>query len=441
MAHLQKINPSSCDRCTPRLGVITHYELRWDERSYSGRQFRQQTFHTKAEALARKAEIEGERQATGRVRDARVAEVAFGKVARDWLDSMTPGVQNGKLKARTRDEYAAILRRHVLPKWQGVPVGAITSQRAEAWARELAGRGLSARSYRHVWDAFSRVLKYAVRHDILILTPADKVELGSPRADNTDGEFEGRALTADEVAAIVRQVQGRYPVYALAVAFLAYTGLRAGELAGLNIGDVANGAVTVRRTRRLRRGGWLTDTPKSRASRRCIPMDDWLTEMVDDYLRTVHPRTDDPEAPLFPHRKPGRVQVRNATVQDYSSRLDWSQPIEPASFYKTIFKPAVKAAGLPHTRLHDLRHTLATLQLQAGPPDHYMQVSVWMGHADYTITLKVYAHVIPRPGAGKPHQLPPPPGVLPAPEPEPTALPAGVVSLAERRARKGRSAG
>ena len=51
--------------------------------------------------------MEGERQTAGEVRDVLVVDVPFGKVKRAWLNSTTPRVQNGKLKARTRDEHAA----------------------------------------------------------------------------------------------------------------------------------------------------------------------------------------------------------------------------------------------------------------------------------------------------------------------------------------------
>jgi integrase len=252
------------------------------------------------------------------------------------------------------------------------------------------------------------VLKYAVRHDILTVNPADRVELGG--RSTVSEEFEGRALSPEEVVAIVGEVQNVYPVYALTVLFLAYTGLRAGELAGLNVGDLTlttdetgepAGAVRVERTRRKVKGGWETGTPKSRNSRRTVPLDSWLAGALDVYLRTTHPRGSEPDAPLFPHRHHGRRQTAD-------SKLDWNQPIEPNAFYKNVFIPAVARAGLPPTRLHDLRHTFATLQLRNGPPDHYMQVSVWLGHAEYATTLRTYAHVIPRPDAAKAYQLPAP---------------------------------
>ncbi|MFC5947090.1 tyrosine-type recombinase/integrase [Pseudonocardia lutea] len=413
MAHVQKVFPRSCSRCLPREGRITHYEVRWTERAYDtsgGKRFRQETFHTRKEALARKAEVESERSLSGTVRDASVAEAPFGEVAQAWLDSMAPRVKHGKLKQRTLDDYGAVLRRYVLPVWGGVPVGAITGQRAETWAGELAARGLAAGTYRHAWAAFNRVLKYAVRHDILTANPADKVDgVGTINLEH----FEGTALTAEQVAAVAEEVGRQYPVYAVTVLFLAYTGLRAAELAGLDVGDLTlhggQGSVRVRRTRWKKKGVWHVGTPKSRTSRRTVPLDSWLAEMMASYLTDTHPNGSDPDAPLFPNRKVGGIRQRQGSRVDLSRNLDWTQPVEPGAFHETIFKPACRRAGVPPVRLHDLRHTFATMQLRAGPPDHYLQVSRWLGHTDAIMLLKVYAHVIPQPGTGKAHQLPPPP--------------------------------
>jgi len=88
--------------------------------------------------------------------------------------------------------------------------------------------------------------------------------------------FTPHPISAEQVAAVSAHVGARYPVYGLVVLFLAYTGLRAAELAGLEIRDVAGNAITVRRTKRKVRGGWETGTPKSRKSRRTVPLDSWL---------------------------------------------------------------------------------------------------------------------------------------------------------------------
>ena len=91
------------------------------------------------------------------------------------------------------------------------------------------------------------------------------------------------------------------------------------------------------------------------------------------------------------------------------------------ALYKNLFRPALEAVGLPASRpaytradgtpapavqgvrLHDLRHTFATLQLSAGV--HFMQVSKWLGHSTYTLTLDVYGDYIPEQHQGVANNL------------------------------------
>lgn len=62
------------------------------------------------------------------------------------------------------------------------------------------------------------------------------------------------------------------------------------------------------------------------------------------------------------------------------------------NLYHNYFQPATKALGLGSVRFHDLRHTFATLALSAG--EHYMQVSKWLGHSSFVLTLTTYADYI-----------------------------------------------
>jgi integrase len=71
-----------------------------------------------------------------------------------------------------------------------------------------------------------------------------------------------------------------------------------------------------------------------------------------------------------------------------------------------VLRPALKSAGVEGCRLHDTRHTFAALQLSAGV--HFMQVSKWLGHANYTLTLNTYAEWIPAEDGGVPNNLPEP---------------------------------
>jgi integrase len=236
------------------------------------------------------------------------------------------------------------------------------------------------------------------------------------------------------------------------VLFAAFTGLRAGELAGLNVGDLmlpqipgSAGSVSVTRTRRAVRGGWETSTPKSAKSRRVVPIDGWLADDLRAYLADHHPHGDpassgfDPSASLFPGRfgmseplpshlsrdemEPDRVMIfdADARVSAKTGELDrrylhadphalaircapsrsykWSVPVNPAGLAKHYFAPALAALGLGSVRWHDLRHSFAVMSLSAG--EHYMSVSKMLGHASYVTTLTVYADYITEGDGGK----------------------------------------
>ena len=60
--------------------------------------------------------------------------------------------------------------------------------------------------------------------------------------------------------------------------------------------------------------------------------------------------------------------------------------------YEHYLQPACRALGLGSVRFHDLRHTFATMNLSAG--EHYMQVSKWLGHSTFVLTLTTYADYI-----------------------------------------------
>ena len=67
--------------------------------------------------------------------------------------------------------------------------------------------------------------------------------------------------------------------------------------------------------------------------------------------------------------------------------------INPFNLLKRSFKPLLKRAGLPQIRFHDLRHTAATLMLSGGV--HPKIVQEILGHAQITMTLDTYSHVLP----------------------------------------------
>ncbi|WP_443987366.1 hypothetical protein [Mycobacterium marinum] len=92
-------------------------------------------------------------------------------------------------------------------------------------------------------------------------------------------------------------------------------------------------------------------------------------------------------APLFPGK---RTRAGKAAVD--VADFDWARPLVVDNVYHNYFQPACKALGLGRVRWHDLRHSFATMNQSAG--EHYMQVSKWLGHSSYVLTLTTYADYI-----------------------------------------------
>jgi integrase len=316
-----------------------------------------------------------------------------GKTVADVIaDSMAAARPN--LKPRTYLSYDRCYKLHIIPTLGSKRISTLTSADVEQWVAELtqtlcAAKGrnatpaqtLSAATVRNTFIALNKVCRYAVRHRYMAANPCTGTVLPKASLAKT---FHPRFLTAAEVELIAAQLKAHAP-YDLIVRFAAYTGLRAGELAALRIRDINLLKKEVRVERNVQRiaGEWAVDTPKSPRSTRTVPiLSEPLINDLTTYLAT-HPNRSDPEAALWPGRAPG-----NGHPTTYARRFDH------LSFYRWYFKPAVKRAGLPALRFHDLRHTYASLMFAAGM-DVY-KVSRWMGHANISTTDSIYAHLYPQ---------------------------------------------
>jgi integrase len=308
--------------------------------------------------------------------DEAAARQPFAQVAEAWLSST-----RRRVKGRTADGYEALLSQHILPAFGSHRVGAITSQDIEEWLGALTDRGLTTKTVRNAYTPLVATFRYALRHHIIRLDPCAGVEL--PAAPD-QAEFEGYPLTRPQVSDLAVALDAS-PPYGLAARVLAGTGLRAAEFSGLTVSsvDLDRGAVRVVRTlaRHRTTREWFTGTPKSRRGRREVPVvDDALLDDIVAYL-DGHPRSDEPDAPLFYGRAVGGHEP------------DPRKPFDPHVFYQWHLKPAARRIGVPQLRLHDLRHTAATLWHEDGIP--LAVISRWLGHASVAVTDRVYVHLRP----------------------------------------------
>ena len=159
-------------------------------------------------------------------------------------------------------------------------------------------------------------------------------------------------------------------------------GLRQGELLGLKWADVdlEAGKLRVRRTLSLTKSGHIYEQPKNWKGRSIE-----LTQAASETLR-VHLK-----------RQLEEIEGLGDDYQDQGLIFpgEHGQPMRPWTLTRK-FERLLERAGLPHIRFHDLRHTCATLMLCEGV--HIKIVQELLGHAEVTITLTTYSHVLPSMG-------------------------------------------
>ena len=342
----------------------------------------QRTYSSKAPAnRALKERIAQE--ARDELSDEAASRQRFALVARGWLEAASLEV-----KPRTADSYDALLRRHVLPEFGDRRIDVITSQEVQQWVTALTRQGLSQKTIRNAYTPLVATLQYAVDHKILRTSPCTRLRLPKRAGEE---EFEGHFLSGEQIQLLAVDVARAHPMFGFIVRFVAAVGLRAGEVSGLQLRDVDldRGVVTVCRTfsRDRREGGWVVGTPKSKRSRREVPvLDEGLLAELAAYV-TSHPRAGDPEARLFYSREHGG-----------GHSFDPDKPFDRDNFARRYLKPALKRAGLPDAarsgvRFHDLRHTCASLWFEGGIP--LAVISRRLGHASVAVTDRVYVHLRP----------------------------------------------
>lgn len=306
----------------------------------------------------------------------------------EWL----PSLRNAP---STQASYRRNLEQHVIPKLGGTPLAKLTGLQLTALYRELeaGGRrdgkpgGLSARTVRYIHTIIGRALKDAVKHDRLLVNPADKAEPPSARESRAP---EMTAWNADELRTFLDWSRDDGDDLHLAWLLSSMTGLRRGELLALRWRDVDLEAARISVRRAV---GVVKEAGKPR-------VEEGPTKSGHNRVIDIDPDT---VAALRRHRSAGEVVALQSVRDDayVVSRPDGSQ-WHPERFSREFVRrlercrfevAAVERTAPPTIRLHDLRHTHATLMLRAGVP--VKVVSERLGHASPMITLQTYAHVMP----------------------------------------------
>lgn len=279
------------------------------------------------------------------------------------------------LRPSTWSSYEVAINRHVLPHLGGVQIQQLSPDRLDRFYADLSATGLAPKTVRNIHVMLHKALHDAMRKN---LVPRNAAEAADPPKLTRSSRSDMSTWTPEQL----RDFFAGIAHHRLAAAYLlaATTGMRRGEVLGLRWADVDFIArhLHVRQTILSVNYELTYGRPKTLRGERKIALD----------AETIRA--------LRSHRV---AQLREMDVlgagyrnQDLVFARENGDPVHPDYFSQT-FDRTVRRLGLPKIRLHDLRHTHATLGLKAGVPIKVM--SDRLGHATTAFTMDIYTHAIP----------------------------------------------
>lgn len=332
------------------------------------------SYRTRREAEVARAKIVGE------VHEGSYTEpvkLTFG----DWVSDRWLPTMRTQVKPSTFESYSRNARQHVLPRIGGrqlreIGPGQLNTLYADLLehGRQNGEGGLSPKTVRYIHTIVHKALADARDAGLVALNVAERAKPPRPRAM---APTELRFWKPAEMRTFLDLVAAHRLVAAWHVS--AMTGMRRGEVLGLRWADVDLNAARVHVRQALVSVAYelVMSTPKNHRAR-----------VIDLDAGTVDQ--------LRQHQKRQALERAEWGV-DYDDRdlvfcKENGEPLHPQT-YSQAFERLVARSALPRIRLHDLRHTHATIALAAGIPPKV--ISERLGHESPAFTLKQYAHVIP----------------------------------------------
>lgn len=283
-----------------------------------------------------------------------------------WLDRC----ERERVKPRTYSRYKGLIVQHILPELGDTQIDDLgrrqiseflTAHQADG---NLRGEALSATSTNLMLTVLNAAFTYACDMELLSANPCDRIR----RVPGPPSRVE--AFTREEQRRLEEAIAVSEDRRLFGIRLCLYTGLRIGELLGLEWQDVdmEKGILHIGKTvyrEKNAEGEWqlFVDRPKTAASERMVPLPGYLAEDLRIYRRGARSEF------VIENKKAERMSIRS---------------------YQYLFERLTEKAGVRKLNFHALRHTFATRALECGMD--IKTLSELMGHKNATITLNRYAH-------------------------------------------------
>ena len=292
----------------------------------------------------------------------------------NWLPSM-----KSQLKPSTFDSYKRNLKLHVLPSIGQIYLKDLNPQILNKLYADLMDSGnknrqggLSTKTIRYIHTTIHKFLEDAIDLDLINRNPAERAK--PPKLKRSP---EIKSWDSKELALFLDSARDHK--YYVAFHLAALTGMRRGEVLGLRWSDIDFNLsrISIRQSLISVAYTLTFSTPKSHQARN-IDLDENTVQLLIKYKQ-----------------QQSKDITQNGLNSEYSELVfknEFGSPIHPDSFSQA-FEKCLQKTSLPKIRLHDLRHTHASIALKAGVP--IKVITERLGHENPAFTLKQYVHVIP----------------------------------------------
>ena len=302
-----------------------------------------------------------------------VTHLTINQLFEEYINDKRHNVRETSL-----DKTSSILKREILPTLGDKQLRKLTTPILQNWKSALADKKLSLITKQHIYGEFRAMLNYAVKMEYLPRNPL--IVIGNFR----EAYFEKpqdklRYYTPEQFKLFISEAQkdcksitdwGYFVFFCIAY----YTGMRKGEINALKWSDIEGNIIHVRRSvaQKIKGKPIIETPPKNKSSYRDVQMPSVLRSILDEHLL--------------------RQKTKKGFTEDFrvcggiSCLRDTSIENRNISFST--------AAKLPHIRIHDFRHSHASVLVNNGI--NIQEVARRLGHSKVEMTWNTYSHLYPR---------------------------------------------
>lgn len=306
-------------------------------------------------------------------KNSKYSNMIFSDYMLEWLENIKP-----KVVQSTYIGYEQVVKERLCPYFKSKKIKLIDLRPRDIqdFINYLYKQRLKGSTIAHYTSNMNTALKEAVIAEIIPSNPMDRIE--SVKKEVYIPDF----YTDDELIELIEVIKTQKLELPLTLGII--YGLRREEILGLtwNAIDFKNKSITIRKT--VGRGKYdgvtqflIKDIPKNKSSYRTLPMFDFITDLLKKYK----------EKYKLNEKIFGNIYITD--YKDFICLMDNGELVKP-DYVDRTFSRILKENGFRHIRLHDLRHSCATLLLRNGVP--LPEIQKWLGHSNI-ITTQRYSHL------------------------------------------------